>query len=134
MEDLLIVILQFFFEVLLQVLAELPWDLFVGSRQKSTDWEAGPGAWIFLSLAAGAGIGGISLLVFPTTLLHSSRARMANLIVAPAISGLVSFSFWRARKGVKVNRSDAEMRAVYAACFTFGLAVIRFAYAGRPHG
>jgi hypothetical protein len=132
MEDLLIVILQFFFEVLLQVLAELPWDLFVGSRQTSPNHEAGPGLWVVLSLAAGAGFGGISLLVFPTTLLHWSAARMANLIVAPAISGFVSFSFWRARKRAAVNRSDAKMRAVYAGCFTFGLAVIRFTFAGRP--
>ena len=32
MEELLIVIFQFIFEILLQVLAELPWDLFLGSR------------------------------------------------------------------------------------------------------
>jgi hypothetical protein len=127
-EDLLIILLQFFFEVVLQVLAELPWDLFVGTRHKSSSHEAGPGTWIFLSLAAGAGAGGISLLLFPTTLLHSSTARMANLIVAPVVSGVVSYGFWRKKRFL----ADREMRAVYAGCFTFGLAVIRFAYAARP--
>ena len=128
MEDLLVLILQFIFEVLLEVLAELPWDLFIGSREPSVPHEAGPGLWIFLSLAAGAGIGGLSLLFFPTTLLHWGGARMANLLAAPAISALVSIGFSRRTSGTQTH----NVRAFCAASFTFALAVIRFTFASRP--
>ncbi|HEX4796823.1 MAG TPA: hypothetical protein VH370_23730 [Humisphaera sp.] len=133
MEDVLILILQFIFEVGLQVLAELPWDLFVGRRQTASNPNrpAGPGVWIFLSLIAGAAVGGLSLLIFPTTLLHLPATRMANLAVAPAISGFASAGFsrlWPNRR----KPGDPAIRPIAAACFTFALAVIRFTYAARP--
>ena len=134
MEDLLIVIFQFFFEMVLQVLAELPWDVWVGSRQSAVHCEPGPGLWIVLSLIAGGCVGGASLLIFPTTLLHWGSARMANLVVAPFTSAFVSHSLSRWSRSRRGNEPYPKIRTVCAACFTFALAVIRFTYATRQHG
>ena len=137
MEDLIVVILQLIFEVALQVLAEMPWDLFIDSRMSTSKparpaRPAGPGLWIFLSLVAGAAVGGLSLLIFPTTLLHWPSVRMLNLVIAPAISALASIGFSRVRLGRNRKPGDPTARAVFAACFTFALALIRFTYAARP--
>ena len=132
MEELLIVIFQFTFEILLQVLAELPWDLFLGSRQTTSTPQSNSGLWIVLSLIAGGSIGGLSLFVFPTALLHWRSARMANLIVAPTVSALASLYFSRSFTARRGNRSNPNIRAICAACFTFALAIIRFTYASRP--
>jgi len=134
MEEVLVLILQFIFEVGLQILAELPWDLVVSSRPASSRYnnDGGPGLWIVLSLIAGAAVGGFSLLIFPMTWLHLPATRMANLIVAPTVSGYVSAGFakyWAGRKGKPANPA---IRVTCAACFTLALALVRFTYATRP--
>src|ERR1700710_2348532 len=97
MEELFVIILQVTLEIFVQVLAELPWDLFISARGSGfqSTAPARPGAvfWGFLSLVAGGSLGGASLLVFPTTLLHWGAARMANLLIAPAASAFVSYFF-----------------------------------------
>lgn len=132
MEEILVVILQVIFELALQVLAELPWDLFVGSRESASPRETGPGLWVVLSLVAGGAVGGISLLIFPETLIHWSDARMANLLVAPALTGCVAFAFSRSTIGPTGKPSHPRLRGVCAACFTLAVALIRFTYATRP--
>lgn len=130
MEELLVILCQFFFEVVLQVLAELPWELITSNRKPPN--PNGPALWVILSLLAGAGVGGLSLIFFPTTLLHSPTARLDNLLVAPALSAFASFSFATFRPTLAPNPSNPKSRALYAACFTFALAIIRFTYATRP--
>ena len=134
MEEFLVILLQFVFEVLLQALAELPWDAFIGTgSSRSGGSEAYDGLWIVLSLIAGAALGGASLLLFPTTLLHWGGLRMANLVVAPAVSAYISLFFTRRRSAETTPRTNGTTRAVCAACFTFALAIVRFTYAARPH-
>jgi hypothetical protein len=128
-EELLVVILQFVFEIGLQVLAELPWDGFVSSGD-SKGPKSPTALWVVLSLLAGGAIGGLSLLIFPHTLLHWSSARMANLLVAPAVSALVVLGVASLRPP-RPGQINAKDRALYAACFTFALAIIRFTYAQR---
>jgi hypothetical protein len=65
MEEILIAIFQFLFEVVLQVIAELPLDLYVGSRESKRDQSTRKYEWIFVSLLMGGAVGGVSLLVRP---------------------------------------------------------------------
>ena len=132
MEELLVLILQFFFEVIFQVLLEWPWDEILKSRKNGSNSESHLGLWIVLSFFAGAFVGLASLIALPNTLLHSGTARMANLVVAPTISALVPLLLSRSSKRRGGNRPSPKTRAICAACFTFALAIIRFTYAGRP--
>jgi len=133
MEEFLVVLFQFLFEVVLQVLAELPWDAFVGSREIPSPKEWGGWQWGALSFFAGLAVGGLSLIFLPNTLLRSGGVRMINLLVAPTMSGLVAFTFSNVQKSrSKSKGADPSLRAVCAACFTLALALIRFTYATRP--
>src|ERR1700761_266771 len=100
MEEFLILLLQFVFEMLLEVLGSLPWDAF---SYRWDDKDQGFGLGV-LAFTAGCLLGGASLLMFPHTLLHHGWSRIGNLVVAPLLSGLVARSMakWRERKGREV--------------------------------
>ena len=108
MEELLIVVFQFLFEILIQVLIELPWDQFLRSRPSPSHSKTSPGLWIILSLAIGASIGGVSLLIFPTTLLHWSSARNAYLIAAPSWHRASAKCSWTWGDELKCQTADFE--------------------------
>jgi len=105
MEDLLIAIFQFFFEVIVQLLAEVPWDLSLGiSEKRSALRDSDPNYifWGFGSLLAGAALGGASLLAHPHTVITHSWARVAYLFFAP-ISALFFSYFLSQASGYKSN-------------------------------
>ena len=73
MEELLIALFQFFFEVVLQILAELPWDIFIGVRESKGDQSSRNGGWILVRLLMGGAVGAVSLLVRPKHPLDRAR-------------------------------------------------------------
>ena len=132
MEEILIALFQFFFEVVLQILAELPWDIFVGLRESKRDQPSRNGGWILVSLLMGGAVGAVSLLVRPQTSIRSSAARIGYLILAPPLSAWISFLL--ARVLVSRGRSwvEPQLHARCAFCFALVLTVVRFTYAQRP--
>jgi hypothetical protein len=129
MEDILVLLVQFLIEFLGEMLTYLPWDMFLYSRE--TNGSAGSGSKAILSLFLGGCIGGLSLLVFPNTLMRRSALRIGVLILAPLASG------WLARATARRRRArGAETSPLThfwcSALFTFGLVAIRFAYCHRP--
>jgi hypothetical protein len=132
MEEFLILVFQFIFEVVLQVLAELPFDLFVGSREFKRDQSSKGFEWIFVSLVMGGAVGAISLFVRPNTLLKSGTARIAYLILAPLLSAWFSFVLARLLAGRGRSWIIPKRHAICAFCFALVLTVVRFTYAQRP--
>ena len=120
MEELLIIVIQFFVEVVAQVILELPIDLFTSKTSQKTEVNVLLGVlFIFL----GGAIGGISLAFFPTSLIHSSWLRCANLIAAP----LISYQFSKRMSKFKENVNPI-VQARFALLFTFSLVAVRLAY------
>lgn len=129
MEELLVLIFEFLLEVVAQILLELPWDSFVGSRERKYDDTPSAWVWGFWSLVIGVAIGGLSLWLHPDTFIKSSGARIAYLILAPLLSALVSWEL--SQRFVRRGRQwiTPRLHAICAFCFALGLTVIRSAYA-----
>src|SRR5690349_8747663 len=132
MEEFLIVLFQFIFEVVLQVLAELPWDFYVGARERRNEESSDKFGWAVVSLLMGGAVGVLSLWVRPNTSIKHSEARLAYLFLAPPCSAWVSL--WVARFLARRGRPWIEpgLHATCAFCFALVLTVLRFTYAHRP--
>ncbi|HXF10711.1 MAG TPA: hypothetical protein VN625_08005 [Desulfuromonadaceae bacterium] len=133
MEAVLEVILQIFFELLLQFIGEVACEFGLQSlseifHRKPNPWLAGIG-YILL----GAGIGGLSLLVARSTFIHHPTLRIANLFLTPLLAGLLmaAIGHWRRKRGQDLIRLD---RFGYGFLFAFSMALVRFLYATRPAG
>lgn len=131
MEEILVLLFEFIFEVLLQILVELPWDLFLGSRESKQEQIRPALAWGLWSALIGAGVGGLSLLIHPGTFIKSSGARIAYLVLAPLLSALVSWQL--SQSFVRRGREwiTPRLHAICAFWFALTLTVIRFTYAHR---
>lgn len=132
MEEILVAILQFFFEVVLQTLLEAPWDFWIGRRELRGDPSSKTVSWILTSIILGAGAGVISLWLFPNTRIHSSLFRLLYLIFAAPISGM--FSYWFSMVLARAGREwiQPPLHAWCAFSFTLMVTLIRFAYVHRP--
>ena len=130
MEFFLEVILQCFFEFVLQLIAEVLGE--VGSRscenwfkQKriQNPWLAGAGY-----LLLGVAIGAISLIIFKNSFIQSPAIRLANLFLTPAlVGGAMAFIGWlRSKNDQELVRLD---RFGYGFLFAFGMALVRYIYA-----
>ncbi len=127
MEELLIFLIQ----ILIEALAYFPWDILLYSRSESGPPLPKLVGWALLSLLAGVFIGGLSALVFaPHVLLKYGWLRVLNLVLAPYIAGALATKFALKRVGPK-NPHVIRLHFWSAVMFTFGLVVVRFAYASR---
>ena len=120
-------ILEVFGEFLLQLFVEALVEL--GAHWLADPARRRPNPWLAaLGYALiGAGLGGLSLLVFPANFVHSPW-RVANLVLTPVAAGLAMClaGHWRARRGHDVLRID---RFAYGYLFALSLALVRYAYA-----
>lgn len=118
-------ILQFFAELLLQLVFEILAEF--GLRSLSEPFRKPPNPWVAaLGYAIfGATAGGISLYVLPDSLIHGETWRLANLIVTPVMAGLAmaALGAWRSRRGQQTIRID---RFSYGYLFALCMAVVRF--------
>ncbi len=125
MEELLIAIIQFVLELLLEVLANLPIDW--PSRKRSAPESANVAWRCLLWCGGGALLGGLSLLPLPHSLIQLPALRIANLVLAPPLSG--ALSWWLTQRH---SRHNANLLPRYhfwrAFAFTLGLVAVRFAY------
>jgi hypothetical protein len=131
--ELLIALVQFISEVLLQiagdVLTELGWNALREVFRPSHPPVRGlvPVGYSII----GAALGGLSLLVFPKHFAASMPLRLATLALAPIASALA------VAPALPLLRRPAEPEDIWrrfwnAYAFSLTFALIRFAYAGRP--
>ena len=76
----------------------------------------------------GAAAGGLSLLMFPSSVIDSPTLRVANLVCTPLAAGAVMslVGAWRRRKDQELIRLD---RFAYGFLFALAMALVRFAWA-----
>lgn len=128
MEEVLFVVIQFVVEVLIELLVYLPFDLTPGIMARSEE-RTGFG-WLVLYLVLGGAVGGLSLFIAPRLLIHAPPLRLANLIVAPCVAGLMSWGMatWRRSQGAK---TCPQTHLWTAFAFVLAFSAVRLAYAAR---
>lgn len=128
MEELLIVILQFLFEFVMNVLANLPFDW--PSRTRKVPEPSAITLLCLLWFAGGCLLAWTSLLVVRHTLIAIPELRVANLLLAPVASAYLSRAIAERRSGLNPNIVPRN-HFWQAFWFTLGLVLVRFAYATR---
>lgn len=120
------IVLEFLLQLIGEVFLELGWrslgEPFL-QREKRNPVLAAIGYCLFGFL-----FGGISLLVFPRTLVRGEKFYNLDLLIAPVLAGLTMAALGRLRErqGKTVMRLDSF---VYGFIFAFTMASIRFVYA-----
>lgn len=130
-EELLIVIIQFLFETVLESLIYWPFesaaDQLFGSRPAR---RSSRGSVPLIAGIGGGVLGGISLVVWPHTWLHSPLLRIANAVSAPLIS---AGSAWliASHRARHRDRSSPRDQALFGFTFTLAFVLVRFAWGQR---
>ena len=128
MEELLIVIIQFLCEFILNVFCNIPFDW--PSRNRTSPEPEGIYLVCFLWFCGGCLLAGISLIFVKNTIISVSVLRIANLALAPFASAFLSQAIaqHRAKNNLFITPRNHFWQAFW---FTLGLTLIRFAYASR---
>lgn len=129
MEELLVVIAQFFLELLFDGLSFQPFD-WVSDWLDIDDWLESPYALCAVFCILGVGVGWASLHFFPHTLLHHGWLRIANLGAAPLLSAYVGQGTAR-RRAANGSLVVPRERFWMAFWFSLGVTATRFAFAQR---
>jgi hypothetical protein len=123
--ELLIIIVQFVFELVLQLFFEGLVE--VGAQKFSSKKREPMNPWLALIgyVFLGAIIGGISVWIWPTSFIASQPLRVVNLLVTPLLAGgvMALIGAWRAKRGDPVLYID---RFAYGLVFAFSMALVRF--------
>lgn len=131
MEELLIVILQFLLETLLESLIYWPFDSatdrMLATRRSDSSAVSFPFAVVAI---AGAVVGVISLIAWPHTWLRSPFLRIANLVLAPLLS---AGSAWliASRRAPQPMQSPPREHAWFGFAFTTAFVLVRFIWGAR---
>ncbi len=120
-------ILEFLGEFLLQLLVEALVELGAHWLRNPIRRPIHPWLAALAYVLLGAGLGGLSLQIFPANFVHGPW-RVANLVLTPIAAGLAMClaGHWRARRGHAVLRID---RFAYGYLFALSLALVRYACA-----
>jgi hypothetical protein len=128
MEDLIIAILQFLFEFLIESFTWTPFDWPSRSRSlpESESITSKCLAWFII----GAGLACVSMLFLKHTWISLPILRMANLVLAPITSAFISqaIACHRRKRNPFIIPRNHFWKAFW---FTLGIVVVRFAYTIR---
>ncbi len=128
MEFVFEILFQFLGEIFLQIFFELLFELGLHSLGDTFKKPRNAVLSTIGFILWGAIVGGVSLLVFPTSPISNIAFRRANLIVTPLIAGgaMMLVGRLRDKRGSGLVKLD---RFGYAFIFAFSMAVVRFAWA-----
>jgi hypothetical protein len=101
MEELLVVILQFLFELALNIFANVPFDW--PSKKRRTPEPETVALRCFLWSIGGCLLGWVSVVLFKHTLISVGALRMINVVVAPLASAQLSQAIARRRSQSNSN-------------------------------
>jgi hypothetical protein len=121
-------ILQFIFEMVLQIIGEALFELGVrGVRETFKRPPPSPALAAVGYVILGAIAGGISLWLFPNLFIGPTWARWANLVLTPVAAGVAMAGIGRLRlkKGQAIVRLDTF---AYGFLFALPMAVVRFVW------
>lgn len=130
MEELLILILQIFGEVVLQILGSGMLDVMTWSWENEDSLRSQGCALVLIMCILGGLLGWLSVWMVPHTLLPWAWLRIANLLIGPASSAWVSWRIakWRMKRGA---HTDPSTHAQIAGLACAGMVVVRFVMATR---
>jgi hypothetical protein len=127
MEELLIVVLQAFLELLVELLLYGGLDIIAtlsGSEDKNR-WGL-----MFLFFMLGAVLGALANLVHPRVLLPYEWLRIGNLLLGPLVVGAIAW-YWTERRRRRGRKVVPGYHFLFALLFTLAFDVVRFAYGQR---
>jgi hypothetical protein len=129
MEILFELLFEFIGELLLQVFAEILFE--VGLRSLAAPFKRKPNPYLATIgyVVFGAIAGGLSLGVFPSLFISSHAGRIANAIVTPFIAGgcMAAVGTWRRRRDQELILLD---RFAYGYLFALVMALVRLRFGG----
>jgi hypothetical protein len=131
--DILFAILEFLFEVMIEVLAgeasEFGFNWFFKglSEEFGTFEQKYPWIALLAFLLTGAGLGALSLFVLPHHLMRSTRFHGISLFLSPLATGYVMSLIGRKLERGGQTSHFAKFR--YGFAFALGMALIRFLFA-----
>lgn len=128
MEEIVVLILQVFFEIFFNAIISLPFDWLFSSRYSELGQENIKGClYPILFIAVGAGCGWVSLLILPKLLIVFPALRLVNLIFAPLMAGGMSvyLASWRQKEG---KLEFGLLHFFNAFFFTLAFVGVRWAY------
>ena|ERR1700712_472069 len=129
MEVLFELLFEFIGELLLQVFAEILFE--VGLRSLAAPFKRAPNPYLATIgyVLFGAVAGGLSLGVFPSLFISSHAGRIANAIVTPFIAGgcMAAVGAWRRRRDQELVLLD---RFAYGYLFALVMALVRLRFGG----
>ena len=124
MEEVLVAIIQFVFEVAAQSIGWLPFGYY--PRDDYSD----RGSRIFLTVLAflgGVACGGASIFFLPHSYLHYAWLRIASLVASPLVAGGIAWCVAEMRVPYRPHVVPG-LHFWYAFTFTLGLSLYRFAH------
>ena len=128
--ELLVGLLQFFGELLIEFLVETLFG--VGIRRTRTTFARGftlpPMLAVIAYALLGGAVGALSVRIWPDSFVHARWARLVVLFAAPVLVGLAmsAIGAWRKRRDQELIRLD---RFGYAFLFAFAMGLARFVWA-----
>jgi hypothetical protein len=129
MEVLFELLFEFIGELLLQVFAEVLFEVGLRSLAAPFKREVNPYLATIGYVLFGAIAGGLSLGAFPSLFISSHAGRVANAIVTPFIAGgcMAAIGAWRRRRDQELILLD---RFAYGYLFALVMALVRLRFGG----
>lgn len=128
--------MEFLFEILFEIFGEIILSLFfeglaeLGFHKAASAYNkprypivSGIGYLLLGGLA-----GGLSLLIFPDSFVHTESHKLVNLFVTPVILGVAMMLIGRLREKKRQERVKLD-RFSYGFLFAFGMSLVRFMWA-----
>jgi hypothetical protein len=115
---------EFLLSLVFEALAEAGFHSFAKKARKPRS----PILSGFGYLLWGAIAGGLSLLIFPTSFVHSQSMKIANLIITPIILGAAMMLIGKIRKK-RGQQNVALDKFTYGFLFALGMSLVRFIWA-----
>ena len=128
MEEFLVIVLQFLFELVLNIFANVPFDW--PSKKRRTPEPETITLRCFLWSIGGCLLGWVSVLLFKHTLISIGALRILNVVLAPLASAQLSQAIARRRSQFNSN-IFARNHYWQSFWFTLALVLVRFTYATR---
>lgn len=125
MEELIILVLQAFGEVLFQIVGSGLLDLLTWTWGKDDSPRSRGCTLVLVMGLLGALLGWLSVWLVPHALLPWAWLRFANLVIGPAISAWVSWRIAKWRQGRGYD-TDPRTHALIAGVACAGMVLVRF--------